>query len=138
MKLDEVAMKEIKHIALGNLVCAIVLCIIYAFLGKLTIETVLFVLGGCVVSIAGFVWLCFSIQNLLEKKPEKTKGVMTKSYLGRMVLYAAWVVISVKFGSDSFVKIAGSVPVLFPAITIKTINLINSLKNKEVKEKEDK
>lgn len=131
MKLDPVALKEVKHIALGELIGGAIACGLLLALGKFSLNSLLFVLGGCLVAVGGFIWLCFSIQSVLQKDPEHVKGVMTKSYLGRMVLYSAWVVAAVLLGADVFTKIAGAIPILFPSFTIKIMNLINSSKKAE-------
>lgn len=131
MKLDPVALKEVKHIAVGEFIGGAIACGVLLLLGKFSVNSLVFVLGGCLVAVGGFVWLCFSIQSVLHKDPDHIKGVMTKSYLGRMILYSAWVVVAVIFGADVFTKIAGALPILFPSFTIKIMNLINSSKKAE-------
>lgn len=133
MKFDSVIWKEIKHIAAGVFTFDVILLAVITGLKLFSPRILFFVLGGSAVAVGGFVWLCSSIQSTLEKKPENVKGAMTKSYLGRMVLYAGWVVIAVKFGGSSAAQIAGALPVLFPSFTIKLMNLFKSFR----KEKED-
>lgn len=133
MKFDSVIWKEIKRISLGEAVCSVLLLAVMAALKQFSPRMLVFVLAGAVITVGGFVWLCCSIQSTLEKKPENVKGIMTKSYLGRMALYAGWVVIAVKFGGSSAVQIAGALPVIFPSFTIKFMNLFKSFR----KEKED-
>ena len=131
MHLDPASAKEIRHIAFGEIIGALIECAILLLLGRFSVKAVLFICGGCLVAVTGFVWLCLSIQSVLKKQPEQVKGAMTKSYLGRMVLCAGWVVVSVKFGGDPFTQIAGAIPVLFPSLTIKIMNLLKSLKKDE-------
>ena len=131
MRLDPASAKEIKHITIGELIGGLIEAAVLLLLNKFSVKGLLFIAGGCLIAIAGFVWLCLSIQSVLKKSPEQVKGAMSKSYLGRMILCAGWVVVSVKFGGDPFTQIAGAIPVLFPSLTIKIMNLLKSLKKDE-------
>lgn len=131
MRLDPASAKEIQHITIGELIGGLIEAAVLLLLNKFSVKGLLFIAGGCLIAIAGFVWLCLSIQSVLKKSPEQVKGAMSKSYLGRMILCAGWVVVSVKFGGDPFTQIAGAIPVLFPSLTIKIMNLLKSLKKDE-------
>ena len=131
MRLDPASAKEIKHITIGELIGGLIEAAVLLLLNRFSVKGLLFIAGGCLIAIAGFVWLCLSIQSVLKKSPEQVKGAMSKSYLGRMILCAGWVVVSVKFGGDPFTQIAGAIPVVFPSLTIKIMNLLKSLKKDE-------
>jgi len=130
IKLDQSAKKEIVHIAAGQMIGVALELVVFFLLNKMTTKVIYSALIGASVAMMGFVWLCFSVQRTVDKAAQgkDVTGVMTKSYIGRVVLYAAWIVCAVKF--SVFDSIGGVLPIMFPTLTIKLMNLYKSIKNK--------
>ena len=103
------------------------------FLGLriLTLRNGLFLLGGSAVAVLGFVWLCISVQKTLEAG-ENAKGMMTRSYLGRMTMFALWAGFSMLANKGNYpAMLTGLLPLIMPNLTIKIMNLINYLKKEK-------
>ena len=123
MKVDPAALKEIKHISIGVFALDGLLVAVYLGIGILNARQLLFLLGGSLVSVICFMWMCMSIQKTLESG-ENARGIMTRSYAGRMALYFVWGGVAVYLNRHNYpVIIAGLLPMLMPNITIKLLNL---------------
>jgi len=129
-KLDPVAKKEIRHILAGLIIGVCLECIVYFLISTFTIKVLYSSLIGALVTMIGFIWLCFSVQKTVDMAAEgkNVTGMMTKSYIGRILLYAGWAVCAVKF--SVFDSISGVLPIIFPTLIIKSMNLYKSFKNK--------
>ena len=139
MRLDKESTEQIKRVSIGILCCDILLLIIYSCIAGFTPNLVVSVLLGTVVAILGFVWLCLSVQKFVEKAQSGIKTSMTGSYVGRMLLFGAWVVICAKV--PFLVPIAGIIPIFFSGISIKVLSLIDAKKKSEsdlIKQNEEK
>ena len=124
MKADPAALKEIKHISLGVLAMDGLVIAAYLGLRILSLKNVLFLLGGSVIAVLGFIWLCISVQKTLEAG-ENAKGMMTRSYLGRMTMFALWAAFTMLLNKGDYsAMITGLLPLVMPNLTIKFMNLL--------------
>ena len=119
MKLQAASKKEISRIAVGTLVCDVImiagLFLLSQFgIGKFDILRIL--LGaacGSVVAILNFTILCLTVQNAVEiDSKKKMRQKFQMSYNVRLLLQAVWVVAAYLIPQVHFV--AGALPVLFP------------------------
>ncbi len=131
MKVDPSALKEIKHISLGVLALDGIVVAVFLGLHILNLKNILFLAGGSVVAILGFIWLCISVQKTLEAG-ENAKGMMTRSYLERITLYAAWAAASMFLNKGDYpAMLTGLLPLIMPNLTIKIMNLFNYFKKEK-------
>ena len=123
MKLQAASKKEISRIAMGTLVCDVIMIaglFLLSQFGIGTFDLLRILLGavcGSVVAIANFTILCLTVQSAVEidnKKQMKKKFQM--SYNLRLILQAVWVVAAYLLPQVHFV--AGAAPVLFPNVVI--------------------
>lgn len=123
MKLQAASKKEISRIAVGTLVCDVImvagLFLLSQFgIGKFDILRIL--LGaacGTVVAILNFIILCLTVQNAVETdSKKKMRQKFQMSYNVRLLLQAVWVVAAYLIPQVHFV--AGALPVLFPNVVI--------------------
>ena len=123
MKLQAASKKEISRIAVGTLVCDVImvagLFLLSQFgIGKFDILRIL--LGaacGSVVAILNFTILCLTVQSAVEiDSKKKMRQKFQMSYNVRLLLQAAWVIAAYLIPQVHFV--AGALPVLFPNVVI--------------------
>ena len=122
MKLQSASKNEIKRIAIGTAICDIPL-IAGLFLlsqlgvGKFDYTVFLGALGGTLVAIFNFAVMCLTIQkavNIADQKP--MKAFIQRSYSGRLLLQAGWIVLAFKI---SWLNVlAAAIPLLFPSVVI--------------------
>ncbi len=130
MKADPAAIKEIKHISLGVLALDGLVVAVFLGLRILDLRNIIFLIGGSAVAILGFIWLCMSVQKTLEAG-ENAKGMMTRSYLGRMSFFALWAGFAMLINRGNYpAMLTGLLPLVMPNLTIKIMNLFSYL-NKE-------
>ena len=123
MKLQAASKKEISRIAVGTLVCDVImiagLFLLSQFgIGKFDILRIL--LGaacGSVVAILNFTILCLTVQSAVEiDSKKKMRQKFQMSYNVRLLLQAVWVVAAYLIPQVHFV--AGALPVLVPNVVI--------------------
>ena len=123
MKLQAASKKEISRIAVGTLVCDVImvagLFLLSQFgIGKFALPRIL--LGaacGSVVAILNFTILCLTVQSAVEiDSKKKMRQKFQMSYNVRLLLQAAWVIAAYLIPQVHFV--AGALPVLFPNVGI--------------------
>lgn len=123
MKLQAASKKEISRIAVGTLVCDVImvagLFLLSQFgIGKFALPRIL--LGaacGSVVAILNFTILCLTVQSAVEiDSKKKMRQKFQMSYNVRLLLQAAWVIAAYLIPQVHFV--AGALPVLFPNVVI--------------------
>ncbi len=123
MILQPASRKEVKRVAVGTLVCDVLLVAglflasqfdIGTFdLGKILISAAI---GSC-VAVLNFALMCLTVQSALGMTDQKKmKAKFQLSYNARMILQAGWTVIAFLIPGLHF--IAGAAPVLFPKVTI--------------------
>lgn len=77
---------------------------------------------GCAAAILNFYLLARSVEKSLEKGSKGAQAHMGLSYMGRLALVAAMVIIAIKLPSI-FNLWAAVIPLLFPRIAIMLTNL---------------
>ena len=123
MILQPASRKEVKRVAVGTLVCDVLMVAglflasqfdIGTFdLGKILISAAI---GSC-VAVLNFALMCLTVQSALGMTDQKKmKAKFQLSYNARMILQAGWTVIAFLIPGLHF--IAGAAPVLFPKVTI--------------------
>lgn len=123
MKLQSASRKEIARIALGVLVCDVILVAVLFLLSQFGIGTfslariLLGALCGSVVAVVNFTILCLTVQSAVEiENKRKQKQRFQLSYNLRLIVQAVWVVASFLIPQIHFV--AGAAPILFPNVVI--------------------
>lgn len=123
MKLQSASRKEISRIALGTLVCDVILIAALFLLSLVGVGTfspgriLLGALCGSVVAVGNFTILCLTVQSAVNiDNKRKMKKAFQLSYNLRLLLQAVWVVALFLIPQIHFV--AGAAPVLFPNVVI--------------------
>lgn len=123
MKLQEASRKEITRIAIGTLVCDLILIaglfLLSQFgIGKFEVLPILLAaLGGTLIAVLNFTILCLTVQSAVGMEDQKKmKAKFQLSYNARMVIQASWVVIC--FLTRGLHLFAGALPLFFPKVTI--------------------
>ena len=136
MKLQSASRKEIIRIALGTLVCDVImvagLFLLSQFdIGRFDLPRIL--LGaacGSAVAVINFAILCLTVQAAVEmENKRKMKAKFQLSYNIRMVLQAGWAVAAFLIPGIHF--IAAAAPILFPKVTIIALQATGRLMPKE-------
>ena len=123
MKLQPASQREVRRIAVGTLVCDVLMVAglflasqfdIGTFdLGKILVSAAI----GSVIAVLNFALMCLTVQSALGMTDQKKmKAKFQLSYNARMILQAGWTVIAFLIPGLHF--IAGAAPVLFPKVTI--------------------
>lgn len=122
MKLQEASKKEVKRIAMGSGILAVVELVVFLLLHILKIYSFsyripLSIAGGVAVTVLAFTLLCLAIQKAASTEDKKLmKSRMQFSYNLRMILQAGWVVAA--FFTPFLNAVAAAVPLLFPTLII--------------------
>ena len=132
MKLQSASRKELSRIALGTLVCDVIMIaalFVLSLVGVGTFSLGRFLLGavcGSVVAIVNFAILCLTVQSAVEiENKKKMKARFQFSYNLRLILQAVWVVLCFVIKPIHFV--AGAAPILFPNVVILYLQSKNKL-----------
>ena len=122
VKLQPASKKEVKRIAIGSGILAVVelavflllhIFKIYSFSYKIPLS----IIGGVAITVLAFTLLCLAIQKAASTEDQKLmKSRMQFSYNIRMVLQAGWVVAA--FFAPFLNAVAAAVPLLFPTLII--------------------
>ena len=123
MKLQPASQREVRRIAVGTLVCDVLMVAglflasqfdIGTFdLGKILLSAAI----GSVIAVLNFALMCLTVQSAVGMTDQKKmKAKFQLSYNARMILQAGWTVIAFLVPGIHF--IAGAAPVLFPKGTI--------------------
>ena len=123
MKLQPASQREVRRIAVGTLVCDVLMVAglflasqfdIGTFdLGKILVSAAI----GSVIAVLNFALMCLTVQSAVGMTDQKKmKAKFQLSYNARMILQAGWTVIACLVPGIHF--IAGAAPVIFPKVTI--------------------
>ena len=123
MKLQPASQREVRRIAVGTLVCDVLMVAglflasqfdIGTFdLGKILLSAAI----GSVIAVLNFALMCLTVQSAVGMTDQKKmKAKFQLSYNARMILQAGWTVIAFLVPGIHF--IAGAAPILFPKVTI--------------------
>lgn len=142
MKLQPASQKEVRRIAIGTLVCDVIMVGGLFLLSQFGIGTfdffriLLGALGGSVIAIANFVILCLTVQSAVNiDSQKKMKARFQLSYNIRTVVQAGWVVVCFFVKPIHFV--AGAVPLLFPKVTLLYLQFTGKLMPKDAPQDPD-
>lgn len=122
MKLQPASLKEIRRMAIGTVICAVIQLVGFAVLHLLgvipfTYRVILGTLCGVLIANLSFVILCRAVERAVEATDEKVrKSRMQLSYNLRLVVQAGWVVIA--FLAPCFNVLAAAAPLLYPTVII--------------------
>lgn len=123
MILQPASRREVKRVALGTVVCDVLMVAGLFLLSQFDIGTfdlpkiLLSAAVGSVIAVLNFALMCLTVQSAVGMADQKKmKAKFQLSYNARMVLQAGWTVIAFVIPGLHF--IAGAAPVLFPKITI--------------------
>ena len=131
MKLQASSKKELSRIAVGILICDILMIAALFLLSQFGIGTFsyrIFVgaIGGSLIAIANFAIMCLTVQKSVEYDDQKKmKAFFQASYNGRLMLQALWVIVC--FLVPHIHIIAGAVPLLFPSAIIMYLQMKGKL-----------
>ena len=132
MKLQPASRREIKRIALGTLVCDVLLIAGLWLLSQFDMGSFDFVrillsaACGSVIAVLNFTILCLTVQSAVEiENKRKMKARFQLSYNVRLALQAVWVVACYLIPQIHFV--AGAAPILFPNVVIFYLQSKNKL-----------
>lgn len=126
MKLQPASKKEVKRMAVGTAVCALIMTTVIFVaslvgIGTFSYRVFIGAAGGSLIAILNFTIMCLTIQRATEIDDQKRmKSFIQGSYNGRLLLQAVWVVIC--FKADCIHLIAGALPLLFPNALIFYLN----------------
>lgn len=123
MKLQSASQKEIIRIAIGTLICDLIMIAGLFLLSRFgigrfeTLPIILAAAGGTVIAVVNFTILCLTIQSAVGMEDQKKmKAKFQLSYNARMVIQAGWVVVC--FLTKELHLFAGALPLFFPKVTI--------------------
>ena len=123
MILQPASRREVKRVALGTVVCDVLMVAGLFLLSQFDIgifdlpKILLSAAIGSVIAVLNFALMCLTVQSavgMADKKKMKAKFQL--SYNARMILQAGWTVIAFLVPGLHF--IAGAAPILFPKVTI--------------------
>lgn len=123
MKLQSASAKEVKRLAVGEVIClGIELAgfLVLHFLGVFSfgLRTVISAVGGVAISLLSFIILCLSVQKAagMTDNQKAMKARMQLSYNLRLLVQAGWVVIA--FLVPFLQVLPAAAPLLFPTVII--------------------
>ena len=122
MKLQPASRREIKRIAIGTAIFAVIQIGVFFLLslvgtGTFDYRVILGTAGGAVIAVINFTVMCLTIQKAVTISEKKAmKAFIQGSYNGRLLLQAGWIVAALLIPHVHVV--AAAVPLLFPNLTI--------------------
>lgn len=122
MILQPASRKELKRIAIGSSVCAVLEIAVFWLLsllgiGSFSYRIVTGTIGGTLMGILNFALMCLMIQNATGMTDEKLmKAKVRSSYNLRKIIQILWVVVA--FLIPGINVLAAAIPLFFPNIII--------------------
>ena len=123
MILQPASRREVKRVALGTVVCDVLMVAGLFLLSQFDIgifdlpKILLSAAIGSVIAVLNFALMCLTVQSAVGMADQKKmKAKFQLSYNARMILQAGWAVIAFLVPGLHF--IAGAAPILFPKVTI--------------------
>ena len=123
MILQPASRREVKRVALGTVVCDVLMVAGLFLLSQFDIgifdlpKILLSAAIGSVIAVLNFALMCLTVQSAVGMADQKKmKAKFQLSYNARMILQAGWTVIAFLVPGLHF--IAGAAPILFPKVTI--------------------
>lgn len=129
MKLQPASRRELKHIAVGTLICSAVMVAIFVLLSVTGIypsvfwQVLLSALLGSAVAIVNFALLCLTVQSAAEKAGDAgaVKARVQTSYTARLALQGLRCIVA--FLVPSLQVVAAVLPLLFPRMVIHAMQI---------------
>lgn len=121
----KMVMKETKHIVLGVLVMDVIMCLVFIVLKKFDLSVVYGAIIGTVFAVANFAYLGLCVIKAVEMG-DKGKGYLQRTYIIRVLLNCACVVLAAKLEQVNIV--AGVIPLFMPRATIYIMQLLGMYK----------
>lgn len=128
MKLSPAIIKETKHIAAGVLIGDVVMIAVFAVLKRLDYTVFLGALLGTAAAVLNFFVMGVRAQKAMED-PDRARFIIQRSYTVRMLGMVAVMALGVI--ADCFHVVAVVLPLLFPSITIKMMQLLGFFKSEQ-------
>ena len=122
MKLQTASRREIKRIAIGTAIFAVIQIGVFFLLslmgtGTFDYRVILGTAGGSVIAVINFTVMCLTIQKAVTISEKKAmKAFIQGSYNGRLLLQAGWILAAYLIPHTN--TIAAAVPLLFPNLVI--------------------
>ena len=136
MKPQKAVISETLHIAAGTAALSAVMLIVYAIVGKMSLNTMLGALYGSVLVILNFFALGMTVQMSAkgiqeddEQAKQHAKAQMQFSYSVRMLAVFGMEVLGIAVLKLD--ALACLLPLVFPRITIAVMNIRNTQTNRE-------
>lgn len=129
-KLQPAVKKETLHVALGALICTVLMCVIYFVLSlifptdvKFSYTVILGGVAGSALAVLNFFLMAVTVQKVAGAENEDdARKLMKLSYTRRLGLQLLWIIVAVL--APCFDIVAGIVPLLFPGLTIKVMGIL--------------
>ena len=116
-KADPVVIQETKYVALGTLICSVIMQAIFFLLGKYDLSVFLGSLVGAAGAIANFWFLGITVQKAAGLEESQVKQRVTLSYNIRMLFMAGAMLIGFLVPAIHWLPLLFSF--LFPSLTIR-------------------
>ena len=127
MNFDPEVKKEIKFMALGCAVCAAVVMLIFACVGKFELSVLWGSLIGYVLAVGNFILMSYGVIKALETGDEAAaKLKMRSSYIWRTIIMLAVMALSLVYDAIHWVPVL--VSVFYPRIIITARGIFNNIK----------
>lgn len=134
MKIQKTILRETGHIALGVLIADVMMCAVFALVGRFDYTVPLGALLGSVFAVGNFFLLGLTVQNAVEKGQD-VKRFVRASYTGRMLLYVVCIVLAALL--PCFQTVAAIVPLFMPQVVILVMRALGLYKPEPKKQPED-
>lgn len=122
MKLQPASRKEVRRIAIGSAVCALILIaglfiLSLVGVGQFSYRVIIGAVGGTAVAILNFTLMCLMVQSAAITQDQKLrKAKVQASYNLRLFIQAAWIIAA--FFIPWVHVVAAAIPLLFPNAVI--------------------
>lgn len=123
-KPQETVVRETRRIAIGEAVMLVIMYIVYAALGRFSLDVLLGGLVGGLYAVLNFFMLGMTVQKAAQIQPENAELArmqMKSSYNTRMV--GMLLVAVVAFALPFVDGLAAIIPMLFPRLTILVLQI---------------
>ena len=139
MKPQEAVVKETGHIAIGTLILTAVMLIVFAVIGRFSLNVLFGGLYGCALAVANFFFLGMTVKRVAESAPKLqgeeadpdavklAKLKMRQSYMLRMLLGAGLLIVALAVLKLNW--IACVCPLIFPRITISAMDVFKRVRS---------
>lgn len=134
MKPQKAVIDETIHIAIGSIIMAIIMLIVFAIVGRFDLSVLLGALAGTLFAIGNFFALGLTVQKAVVREDRK-KSIMQLSYSVRMLLMVALIIIASRVSFLNWIALA--IALLFPRITIFIMNIYMQINGKKAEKKAD-